>query len=83
MSMLYLLSYVCRRDVQDVGYQHFCQHFRPLGGACTLCDKCGLYDKEDEEQGSLFTLPTDVKPSRKPVYMQLRNTLLVILKVVP
>jgi hypothetical protein len=45
-------SYICRQDVEDLGYQHFCQHFRPLGGACTICNKCGLYDKEDEEQGS-------------------------------
>ena len=43
-------------DVQDVGYQHFCQHFRPLGGACTTCDKCGLYDKEDEEEGNVVHL---------------------------
>ena len=49
--MAYLTcSYICRQDVEDLGYQHFCQHFRPLGGPCQKCDKCGLYDKEDEEQ---------------------------------
>jgi len=46
------MCYICRQDVQQQGYQHFCQHFRPLGGACKNCNKCGLYDKEDEEQGS-------------------------------
>jgi hypothetical protein len=44
-------SYMCRQDVEKIGYQHFCQHFRPLGGACKICDKCGLYDKEDEDEG--------------------------------
>jgi hypothetical protein len=46
------MCYICRQDVQQQGYQHFCQHFRPLGGACKNCNKCGLYDKEDEEQGN-------------------------------
>jgi len=44
------MCYVCRQDVEQQGYQHFCQHFRPLGGACKTCNRCGLYDKEDEEQ---------------------------------
>jgi len=45
-----MLSYICRQDVQDLGYSHFCQHFRPLGGPCRSCTNCGLYDKEDEEE---------------------------------
>jgi hypothetical protein len=48
------MCYVCRQDVEQQGYQHFCQHFRPLGGACKTCNRCGLYDKEDEEQGILY-----------------------------
>lgn len=48
----FVMCYICRQDVQQQGYQHFCQHFRPLGGACKNCNKCGLYDKEDEEQGN-------------------------------
>jgi len=43
-------SYICRQDVASDGYQHFCQHFRPLGGPCKACNKCGLYDKEDEDE---------------------------------
>ena len=32
------------------GYRHFCQHFRPMGGRCTECDKCDLYRAEDEDE---------------------------------
>ena len=32
------------------GYRHFCQHFRPMGGRCTECDKCDLYRGEDEDE---------------------------------
>ncbi|KAJ4516407.1 hypothetical protein HRR83_001736 [Exophiala dermatitidis] len=32
------------------GYRHFCEHFRPLPGMkCTECDKCDLYQAEDED----------------------------------
>ncbi|EFR05267.1 TRIAD3 protein [Nannizzia gypsea CBS 118893] len=32
------------------GYKHFCEHFRILPGAsCTECNKCDLYQTEDEE----------------------------------
>ncbi|EGE06687.1 TRIAD3 protein [Trichophyton equinum CBS 127.97] len=32
------------------GYKHFCEHFRIIpGSACTECNKCGLYQTEDEE----------------------------------
>lgn len=52
----YKMCYVCRRDIggtagEDVGYQHFCQHFRPQGDGrpCKSCDKCNLWQKEDTE----------------------------------
>ncbi|KAL2858228.1 hypothetical protein BJX68DRAFT_252864 [Aspergillus pseudodeflectus] len=32
------------------GYRHFCEHFRVTPGArCTACNKCELYQDEDEE----------------------------------
>ncbi|KAM5442671.1 hypothetical protein MferCBS31731_002054 [Microsporum ferrugineum] len=32
------------------GYKHFCEHFRiNPGSACTECNKCDLYQTEDEE----------------------------------
>ncbi|KAL2818301.1 hypothetical protein BJX63DRAFT_70334 [Aspergillus granulosus] len=32
------------------GYRHFCEHFRATPGArCTACNKCELYQDEDEE----------------------------------
>ncbi|KAL4791775.1 hypothetical protein BDV19DRAFT_370012 [Aspergillus venezuelensis] len=32
------------------GYRHFCEHFRVTPGTrCTACDKCELYQDEDEE----------------------------------
>ncbi|KAL2843118.1 hypothetical protein BJY01DRAFT_198190 [Aspergillus pseudoustus] len=32
------------------GYRHFCEHFRITPGArCTACNKCELYQDEDEE----------------------------------
>ena len=32
------------------GYRHFCQHFRPMGGRCTECDRCDLYRGEDDDE---------------------------------
>ncbi|KAK2072360.1 hypothetical protein P8C59_006718 [Phyllachora maydis] len=59
----YKMCYVCRRDIggdgdgPDVGYRHFCQHFRPqpLGGGqqmapCTECQRCSLWESEDTEK---------------------------------
>ena len=50
----YSMCYVCRqglgRDAGGEGYRHFCQHFRPTGGACKECDKCDLYKDEDDEK---------------------------------
>lgn len=45
----YVMCYVCRADIRDDGYQHFCQHFRQVPGTpCSECDACGLYVNEDE-----------------------------------
>ncbi|KAK9370705.1 hypothetical protein V1509DRAFT_616589 [Lipomyces kononenkoae] len=50
----YAMCYVCRKDIREEGYQHFCEHFRPIPGrVCTECDKCDLYKVEDEGQAAL------------------------------
>ena len=46
----YKMCYLCRADVRESGYSHFCPHFRPEGGACTVCTRCDLYKNEDEEE---------------------------------
>ncbi|KAK3353641.1 hypothetical protein B0T25DRAFT_218638 [Lasiosphaeria hispida] len=54
----YKMCYVCRRDIggtgdgPDVGYRHFCEHFRPEGDPrpCTQCRKCNLWETEDTEK---------------------------------
>lgn len=53
----YKMCYVCRRDIggtegPDVGYRHFCEHFRPEGDpkACDKCKKCNLWELEDTEK---------------------------------
>ncbi|KHN95718.1 RING finger protein (Zin) [Metarhizium album ARSEF 1941] len=45
----YKMCYVCRADLGDEGYRHFCDHFRPDGDprACTQCDRCNLWESED------------------------------------
>ncbi|RPB24619.1 hypothetical protein L211DRAFT_178951 [Terfezia boudieri ATCC MYA-4762] len=46
----YIMCYICRADIGNEGYKHFCQHFRQVPGtACVDCDKCDLYVQEDEE----------------------------------
>ena len=49
----YAMCYICRQGLGrghgGEGYRHFCQHFRPAGGACRECDKCDLYINEDDE----------------------------------
>ncbi|KAI9830670.1 MAG: hypothetical protein M1826_004499 [Phylliscum demangeonii] len=46
----YRMCYVCRSAIGPEGYRHFCEHFRPRGEArCTECDKCDLYQCEDEQ----------------------------------
>lgn len=40
------MCYICRQDIKKEAYAHFCPHFRPLGGECTECKKCNLWQKE-------------------------------------
>lgn len=45
----YTMCYICRQEItSNVGYTHFCQHFRPSGGQCGECARCDLYGDEDE-----------------------------------
>ncbi|KND87889.1 E3 ubiquitin-protein ligase [Tolypocladium ophioglossoides CBS 100239] len=48
----YKMCYVCRADLSDEGYRHFCDHFRPDGDPrpCRECDRCNLWESEDIEQ---------------------------------
>ena len=54
----YKMCYVCRKDIggngdgADVGYRHFCQHFRPHGDArkCNECNLCNLWEAEDTDE---------------------------------
>ncbi|KAH8884788.1 hypothetical protein GQ53DRAFT_730094 [Thozetella sp. PMI_491] len=54
----YKMCYVCRKDIggdgdgPDVGYRHFCDHFRPTGDPtpCTQCSKCNLWESENTEE---------------------------------
>ncbi|GAO15214.1 uncharacterized protein UV8b_04237 [Ustilaginoidea virens] len=45
----YKMCYVCRADLSEDGYRHFCDHFRPDGDPrpCTQCDRCNLWESED------------------------------------
>ncbi|EGZ73949.1 hypothetical protein NEUTE2DRAFT_128294 [Neurospora tetrasperma FGSC 2509] len=53
----YKMCYVCRKDIggdgdgPDVGYRHFCDHFRPEGDGrkCDKCTKCNLWEAENTE----------------------------------
>jgi hypothetical protein len=44
----YQMCYLCRAEIGKDGYQHFCQHFRVMGGPCRDCEKCDLYRVEDD-----------------------------------
>ena len=48
----YKMCYVCRADLGDEGYRHFCDHFRPNGDPrpCRECDRCNLWESEDLER---------------------------------
>lgn len=54
----YKMCYVCRKDIggtgdgADVGYMHFCQHFRPHGDPrkCDQCSKCNLWESENTDE---------------------------------
>ncbi|KAG9253199.1 uncharacterized protein F5Z01DRAFT_658132 [Emericellopsis atlantica] len=45
----YKMCYVCRADLSEEGYRHFCDHFRPDGDPrpCEECDRCNLWESED------------------------------------
>ncbi|KAI9663042.1 MAG: hypothetical protein M1821_008090 [Bathelium mastoideum] len=47
----YTMCYVCRQHIPEkTGYSHFCTHFRLVpGSACSSCDRCHLYQAEDDE----------------------------------
>lgn len=47
----YRMCYVCRADLGQDGYRHFCQHFRPEGDGsrCTECARCNLWEAEDTD----------------------------------
>jgi hypothetical protein len=48
----YKMCYVCRADLTEEGYRHYCDHFRPDGDPrpCTECDRCNLWESEDTEE---------------------------------
>lgn len=48
----YKMCYVCRADLSEEGYRHFCDHFRPDGDPtpCKECDRCNLWESEDTER---------------------------------
>lgn len=54
----YKMCYVCRKDIGDdsggvdVGYRHFCDHFRPEGDPrpCDQCSRCNLWESENTEE---------------------------------
>jgi hypothetical protein len=54
----YKMCYVCRKDIggtgdgADVGYRHFCEHFRPHGDPrkCDQCNKCNLWEAENTDE---------------------------------
>lgn len=48
----YKMCYVCRADLSDEGYRHFCDHFRPDGDPkpCKECERCNLWESEDTER---------------------------------
>jgi hypothetical protein len=48
----YKMCYVCRADLTEEGYRHFCEHFRPEGSGqpCTQCERCNLWETEDTER---------------------------------
>lgn len=49
----YRMCYLCRKDVRDEGYAHFCGHFRATGtGNCPVeCGRCDLY-RDDSTSGA-------------------------------
>lgn len=48
----YKMCYVCRADLTEEGYRHYCDHFRPDGDPrpCKECDRCNLWESENTEE---------------------------------
>ncbi|ORY07591.1 hypothetical protein K493DRAFT_251010 [Basidiobolus meristosporus CBS 931.73] len=47
----YQMCYICRKDIRQESYSHFCDHFRDIPGqSCTACNKCDLYKVQSEEK---------------------------------
>jgi hypothetical protein len=47
----YKMCYLCRADVRDKLYKHFCTHFRAVPGtACKSCSLCSLFQDEVEDE---------------------------------
>lgn len=48
----YKMCYVCRADLTEEGYRHFCDHFRPDGDPrpCLECERCNLWESENVDQ---------------------------------
>ncbi|KZV87039.1 hypothetical protein EXIGLDRAFT_211378 [Exidia glandulosa HHB12029] len=45
----YTMCYLCRANLAEEGYRHFCQHFRPHAGPCRQCQRCDLYGETDDD----------------------------------
>ena len=49
-----MMCHACRANLsaksKEEAYGHFCQHFRPSGGPCTVCNRCDLYQDFDGEE---------------------------------
>ncbi|KAG0253174.1 hypothetical protein DFQ27_007625 [Actinomortierella ambigua] len=48
----YVMCFLCRKDIREEGYKHFCNHFRAIAGPCTQCTKCDLYIVEKDEEAA-------------------------------
>lgn len=47
----YIMCYLCRQDIREEKYNHFCNHFRPIPGfPCNQCSKCELFAAPDDER---------------------------------
>ncbi|KAK9695999.1 hypothetical protein K7432_012696 [Basidiobolus ranarum] len=46
----YQMCYICRKDIRQESYSHFCDHFRDIPGqGCIQCNKCDLYKVQSED----------------------------------
>jgi hypothetical protein len=49
----YVMCHVCRKDIRQEKYNHFCQHFRAIAGPCQQCSKCDLYRAQEDRDLAL------------------------------